>query len=42
MRMAGGFSKRVIAVWLAGKLLKTKDAVRPALDDLGKVGSVLG
>jgi hypothetical protein len=32
------FSKRVIAVWLAGKLLKTKDAVRLALDDLGTVG----
>jgi hypothetical protein len=36
------FSKRVIALWLAGKLLKTKDAVRLALDGLGTVGSVLG
>jgi hypothetical protein len=36
------FSKRVIALWLAGKLLKTKGAVRLALDDLGTVGSLLG
>jgi hypothetical protein len=36
------FSKRVIAVRLAGKLLKTKGAVRLALDDLGTVDSVLG
>ena len=36
------FSKRVIALWLASKLLTTKDAVRLALDGLGTVGSVLG
>ena len=36
------FSKRVIALWLAGKLLKTKDAVRLALGGLGSLGSVLG
>jgi hypothetical protein len=37
------FSKRVIAHWLAGKLLKTKGgAVRLALDGLGTVGSLLG
>jgi hypothetical protein len=32
----------VIALWLASKLLTTKDAVRLALDDLGAVGSLLG
>jgi len=31
----GLVSKRVIALWLAGKLLKTKDAVRLTLDGLG-------
>ena len=36
------FSKRVIALWLAGKLVKTKDAVRLALDGLGTVGRLLG
>jgi len=35
------FSRRVIALWLAGKLLKTKDAVRLALDGLGPNGSLL-
>jgi hypothetical protein len=37
-----GLAKRVIALWLTGKLLKTQDAVRPALDGLGTIGSVLG
>jgi hypothetical protein len=32
----------VIALWLVGKLLKTKDAVQLALDRLGTVGSLLG
>jgi len=32
----------VIALWLAGKLLKTKDAVRLTLDGLGTVGRLLG
>jgi len=32
----------VIAPWLAGKSLKTKDAVRLALGGLGTVGSLLG
>jgi hypothetical protein len=36
------FMLRVIALWLAGKSLKTKDAVRLALDGLGTVGSLLG
>ena len=36
------FSKRVIALWLASKLLTTKDAVRLALDSLRTVGSILG
>jgi hypothetical protein len=36
------FSKRVIALWLAGKSLTTKDGVRLPLDGLGTVGSVLG
>jgi len=36
------FSKRVIAPWLASKLLTTKDTVRFALDDLGTVGRLLG
>ena len=36
------FSKRVIAPWLAGKSLKTKDALRLALDGLGTVGRLLG
>ena len=36
------FSKRVIAPWLAGKSLKTKDAVRLDLGGLGTVGRVLG
>jgi hypothetical protein len=40
--MSQRFSKRVIALWLAGKLLKTKDGVRLPLDGLGTVGSVLG
>jgi hypothetical protein len=31
----------VIALWLAGKLLKTKDAVRLPLDGLGTVGSLI-
>lgn len=35
-------SRRVIAYWLAGKLLKTKDAVRLGLDGLGTLGSLLG
>jgi hypothetical protein len=35
-------SKRVIARWLAGKLLKTQDAVRLALDGLDTVGGLLG
>jgi len=35
-------SKRVIALWLPSNLLRTKDAVRLALDGLGTVGSVLG
>ena len=35
-------SKRVIALWLAGRLLKTKDGVLLALGRLGMVGSVLG
>ena len=35
-------SKRVIALWLASKLLTTKGAVRLDLDSLGTVGSVLG
>jgi hypothetical protein len=36
------FSSRVIALWLASKLLTTKDAIRFALDGLGRVGRVLG
>jgi hypothetical protein len=36
------FSKQVIALWLGRKLLKTKDAVRLALDGLGTVGRALG
>ena len=36
------FSKRVIAPWLAGKLLKPKDAVRLALGGLGTFGRLLG
>jgi len=32
----------VVALWLAGKLLKTKDAVRLPLDGWGTVGSLLG
>jgi hypothetical protein len=40
--MVQRFRKRVIALWLAGKLLKTQDAVRLALDGLGKVGNLLG
>jgi hypothetical protein len=36
------FSKRVIALWLAGKFLKTKDGVRLGLGGLGTVGSLLG
>jgi hypothetical protein len=36
------FSKRVIALWLACKLLKTRDAARRTLDSLGTVGSLLG
>jgi hypothetical protein len=36
------FFKRVIALWLASKLLTTKGAVRLDLDSLGTVGSVLG
>ena len=35
-------SRRVIAPWLTGKLLKTKDAVRRAPGGLGTVGSLLG
>ena len=35
------FSKRVIAHWLAGKLMKTKDTVRLDLGGLGTLG-VLG
>ena len=37
-----GLAKRVIARWLAGNSLKTKDAVRLALDGLGTVGRLLG
>ena len=37
-----GLAKRVIALWLAGKSLKTKDTVRLALDGLGTVGRLLG
>jgi len=40
--LAQQFSRRVIARWLAGKLLKTKDAFRVALDGLGTVGRSLG
>jgi hypothetical protein len=36
------FSKRVIALWLGSKLLRTIDAVRLNLGGLGTVGSVLG
>jgi len=36
------FSKRVIALWLASKLLTTKNAVRLDLDGLGTVGRALG
>ena len=36
------FSRRVIAHWLAGKSLKSKDVVRLALDGLGTIGSALG
>jgi len=36
------FSRRVIAPWLAGKLLKTKDAVRLTPGGLGTVGCLLG
>jgi hypothetical protein len=32
----------VIALWLAGKLLQTNDAVRLALEGLGTVGILLG
>jgi len=31
-----------IALWLAGKSLKTKDVARLALDGLGTVGRLLG
>ena len=34
--------RRVIALWLAGKLLKTKDDVRLTLDGLRTVGGLLG
>ena len=34
--------KRVIAPWLAGKSMKTKDAARLDLDSLGTVGRVSG
>jgi hypothetical protein len=37
-----GLAKRVIALWLASKLLRTIDAVRLALDSLGTVGSASG
>jgi hypothetical protein len=36
------FSRRVIAHWLAGKLLKIKGTVRLTLDGLGTVGGLLG
>ena len=36
------FSRRVIALWLAGKLLKTKDAVWLALDGVDTDFNVLG
>jgi hypothetical protein len=36
------FSRRVIALWLASKLLTTNDAVRLALGRLGKDFNVLG
>ena len=36
------FSRRVIALWLASNLLRTKDGVRLALDGLGTDFSVLG
>jgi len=32
----------MIALWIAANLLKTKDAVRLALDGLGMVGRLLG
>jgi len=37
-----GFSKRVIAFWLAGELMKTQDVVRLPLGALGRFGSLLG
>jgi hypothetical protein len=37
-----GLQGRVDALWLASKLLKTKDAVRLALAGLGTVGRLLG
>lgn len=37
-----GFSKRVIALQLAGKLLKTQDTVRLALAGFGTVDRLLG
>ena len=36
-----GFSRPVIALWRAPKLLRTKDAARLAQDGLGTDGSVL-
>ena len=36
------FSKRVIALRLVGKSLKTKDTVRLALDGLGTIGKLMG
>jgi len=40
--VAAWASRAVIALRLAGKFLKTQDAVRLALDGLGTVGRVLG
>jgi hypothetical protein len=37
-----GLAKRVIAPWLAGKLMKTKVVVLLAQDGFGTVGSLLG
>jgi hypothetical protein len=37
-----GLAKTGDCVWLAGKLMKTEDAVRLALGGLGMFGSLLG
>jgi len=36
------FSRRVIALWLNAKLLRTNDAVRLALDGLGRLARPVG